>query len=161
MEPDTTVRLLQRRIDESGLSSTQFAESVLRREGRTIRRWLTLESPIPAVVVEFLEHPSPAPWPRGRVPLAQEVPPDPLAVTSMLDLLAKSLVVLHSGDKNQIDGMYHALAPSMIEQRLEGLSVSPTLMAKTFELAAQVRECLRVSPKGAHAALLRLQRLWQ
>ena len=58
------VKLLQKRIAESGLSSGTFASDVLIREPRTIRRWLTGDSPIPNRVREWLQGPQVAPWPR-------------------------------------------------------------------------------------------------
>jgi hypothetical protein len=55
--------LLAQRIQESGLSARRFAAEVLRRDERTIRRWLSCDSPIPAEVQDFLVAPEPAPWP--------------------------------------------------------------------------------------------------
>lgn len=55
--------LLARRIEESGLAARRFARDVLRRDERTIRRWLALDSPIPQEVQDFLVDPKPAPWP--------------------------------------------------------------------------------------------------
>lgn len=60
---DDWAELLSFRIEESGLSATQFAIQVLRRDARTIRRWLAGDSPIPQVVEDFLLEPSSAPWP--------------------------------------------------------------------------------------------------
>jgi len=57
------VELLSRRIDESGLSAHAFARDVLRREPRTLFRWLAGDSPIPQLVRDWLEEPTPAPWP--------------------------------------------------------------------------------------------------
>lgn len=57
------VRLLRQRITESGLSARRFAMEVLKRDERTIRRWLAGDSPIPKEVRAFLEDPQPAPWP--------------------------------------------------------------------------------------------------
>jgi len=55
--------LLLRRIEESGLSSQQFAVRVMRRDPRMIRKWIARESPIPQTVLAFLEKPTEAPWP--------------------------------------------------------------------------------------------------
>jgi hypothetical protein len=55
--------LLAARIEASGLTARRFAREVLRRDERTVRRWLTGERPIPAVVLDFIEYPQPAPWP--------------------------------------------------------------------------------------------------
>lgn len=49
------VELLSLAIDRSGLSARKFAELVLVRDERTIRRWLKGESPIPKVVREMLQ----------------------------------------------------------------------------------------------------------
>ena len=58
------IQLLEETIEASGLSVTEFAERVLVRESRTVRRWLTGDSPIPKKVQDWLEHPEKAPWPR-------------------------------------------------------------------------------------------------
>ena len=55
--------LLLRRIGESGLSQRQFAMKDLYRNERTIRRWISGESPVPEAVVCVLENPVPSPWP--------------------------------------------------------------------------------------------------
>lgn len=55
--------LLEQRIEESGLRTSAFARDVLIREPRTVRRWLAGDSPIPNRVKEWLEDPTPAPWP--------------------------------------------------------------------------------------------------
>jgi hypothetical protein len=47
--------LLAAAIKASGLSARQYAERVLVRDERTIRRWLAGDSPIPKVVREMLE----------------------------------------------------------------------------------------------------------
>jgi hypothetical protein len=60
---DEWTALLNRRIDESGLSARRFAREVLRRDERTIRRWIAGDSPIPGEVRDFLLEPTPAPWP--------------------------------------------------------------------------------------------------
>jgi hypothetical protein len=59
--------LLRSRIEASGLSATRFAREVLLREDRTVRRWLSGESPIPNIVAAWLESPEPMPWPVTRV----------------------------------------------------------------------------------------------
>ena len=66
LEPQTQAEwmaLLRKRIEESGLSSTQFARRVLLREALTVRRWLSGERPIPKLVQEWLVQPEAAPWP--------------------------------------------------------------------------------------------------
>lgn len=50
----TDAELLGRAIDASGMSARRFAVDVLIRDERTVRRWLAGDSPIPAVVVEWL-----------------------------------------------------------------------------------------------------------
>jgi len=47
--------LLARVIDASGLSRRRYAERVLARDERTLRRWLSGDTPIPLVVVEYLQ----------------------------------------------------------------------------------------------------------
>lgn len=49
--------LLQRAIAASGLSASRYAREVLIRDERTIRRWLTGESPIPQAVLDYLRAP--------------------------------------------------------------------------------------------------------
>lgn len=48
------VALLRSAIERSGLSARQYAETVLLRDERTVRRWLAGDSPIPEPVVRFL-----------------------------------------------------------------------------------------------------------
>jgi hypothetical protein len=48
------VDMLRAAIAKSGLSARQFAEQVLIRDERTIRRWISGESPIPDVVIGWL-----------------------------------------------------------------------------------------------------------
>lgn len=60
---EEALALLRKRIDESGLSTTRFAEDVLWRQPRTVRRWINDESPIPRLVLDKLESPRVAPWP--------------------------------------------------------------------------------------------------
>ena len=55
--------LIRRRLEESGLSSTRFAEDVLWRQARTVRRWLADDGPIPELVLDKLETTRVAPWP--------------------------------------------------------------------------------------------------
>ncbi len=67
--------LLEDRIQESGLSTSRFAVEVLVRDPRTVRRWLSDDSPIPKRVLEWLETPRAAPWPLQRyayLPTANE-----------------------------------------------------------------------------------------
>lgn len=47
--------MLREAIRRSGLSARQYAKQILVRDERTIRRWLSGESPIPDAVVRFLE----------------------------------------------------------------------------------------------------------
>ena len=56
--------LLRRRIDESGLSRRRFAVDLLIRQERTVRRWVSGESPIPHVVQDWLQG-GPETWPRA------------------------------------------------------------------------------------------------
>jgi hypothetical protein len=50
----TDAELLAKAIETSGLSARKFAELVLVRDERTVRRWLAGDSPIPKVVREML-----------------------------------------------------------------------------------------------------------
>lgn len=50
----TPVDLLRLAIERSGLSARAFARDVLWRDERTVRRWLSGESPIPAIVSDRL-----------------------------------------------------------------------------------------------------------
>lgn len=53
--PNTApVALLRAAIRRSGLSNRQFAERVLARDERTVRRWIAGTSPIPDAVVRWL-----------------------------------------------------------------------------------------------------------
>jgi hypothetical protein len=49
-----SLRLLRLALIKSDLSSTQFAETVLLRDPRTLRRWLKGDSPIPRPVRDYL-----------------------------------------------------------------------------------------------------------
>jgi plasmid maintenance system antidote protein VapI len=46
--------LLEQAIKRSGLSARAFAVQILWRDERTVRRWLSGESPVPAVVADRL-----------------------------------------------------------------------------------------------------------
>jgi len=59
-----TVRLLERAIQNSGLTPTAFARQVLLREPGTVLRWLKGGAPIPKQVVAWLETPRLPPWPK-------------------------------------------------------------------------------------------------
>jgi hypothetical protein len=50
----TDIELLQLAIARSGLSNRAYANRVLWRDERTVRRWLSGKSPIPAIVLERL-----------------------------------------------------------------------------------------------------------
>jgi hypothetical protein len=50
----SAVRLLKKRLEESGMHINDFAKLLIRNE-RTVRRWLDGDSPIPQVVVDFLK----------------------------------------------------------------------------------------------------------
>ncbi len=66
---EEAVDLLRLRIEESGLSAGEFARDVLLRDERTVRRWTSSAGPIPRRVLEWLQEPKVAPWPR---PLDEE-----------------------------------------------------------------------------------------
>lgn len=61
--PQQEVELLRARLEESNLTARRFAGEVLKRDERTMRRWLTGESPIARKVIEFLIAPRRSPWP--------------------------------------------------------------------------------------------------
>jgi len=50
----TDPELVQAAIKASGLSARKFAELVLLRDERTVRRWVAGKSPIPKIVRENL-----------------------------------------------------------------------------------------------------------
>jgi hypothetical protein len=50
----TDSELIQSAIATSGLSARKYAEMVLLRDERTVRRWVAGKSPIPKVVREML-----------------------------------------------------------------------------------------------------------
>ena len=145
-------QLLDRRIAESGLSLAAFAEAVLRRESRTVRRWIARENPIPQVVVDFLTHPSPAPWPRT---LAGDRP-DPVAVKVMLSFVQDCLRKLNEG---RVGELAHTLTPGLIRRELGGV-VPESLMSETEELVEQVRLNALRRPADAALAISELQNLW-
>jgi hypothetical protein len=47
--------ILAKAIEASGMSARRFAVRVLIRDERTVRRWLSGDSPLPKPVREFLE----------------------------------------------------------------------------------------------------------
>ena len=61
------VALLRRRIEESGLSTGRFAVEILIRQPRTVRRWVADDGTIPKVVLDWLQAPQVAPWPRSEL----------------------------------------------------------------------------------------------
>ena len=48
------LKLLEQSIRTSGLSARRFAEEIVTRDERTVRRWLAGDTAIPAVVVRRL-----------------------------------------------------------------------------------------------------------
>ena len=60
---DADRKILEARITESGISAKKFADLVLKRDERTLRRWRSGESPMPDLVRRFIRDPQPAPWP--------------------------------------------------------------------------------------------------
>lgn len=51
---------LRAQIAASGLSARRLAREVLLRDERTVRRWVSGDSPIPQAVVKWLEAPTTA-----------------------------------------------------------------------------------------------------
>lgn len=48
--PDWAIRALRERIDASGLSTSEFAQTRLMRPATTLYRWLRGENPIPQAI---------------------------------------------------------------------------------------------------------------
>ncbi len=151
---EAEAQLLEKRIEESGLSVGAFAESVLRRESRTVRRWIARENPIPTMVVDFLEHPSPAPWPTARTQV--ETRPD--AVTVMRAFSVNALRMLN---ERNLGPLSEWLAPGLIRKELEGLDVPEELLSETEGHAEQARVSLLRRPIDAAQALSAIQQLWE
>ena len=59
----TDIAMLRVRIEESELSDRQFAVQVLKRDERTIRRYLAGHVEMPTIIRKLIRHPSIAPWP--------------------------------------------------------------------------------------------------
>jgi hypothetical protein len=55
MPERAAIDLLRNAIAASGYSNRVYAEIVLVRDERTVRRWLAGDRPIPDVVIEFLK----------------------------------------------------------------------------------------------------------
>lgn len=53
--PNDPRALLRAAIDRSGLSHRRFAERIMVRDERTVRRWISGEIPIPTVVLDKLQ----------------------------------------------------------------------------------------------------------
>lgn len=53
------VTLLREAVRASGLSAEQYAQQILIRNPRTLRRWLAGTSPIPQAVIRYLERSTP------------------------------------------------------------------------------------------------------
>jgi len=49
------VALLRAAIAASGLSARRYATEILTRDERTVRRWLSGQSPIPQAVLRYLQ----------------------------------------------------------------------------------------------------------
>ena len=66
----TDIALLRIRIEESGLSDRKFAVQCLKRDERTIRRYLAGDVEMPAIIREMIREPLVAPWPtKGTLPM--------------------------------------------------------------------------------------------
>lgn len=67
---NTDIALLRIRIEESGLSDRQFAVKCLKRDERTIRRYLAGDVEMPTILRELIRDPFVAPWPtKGTLPM--------------------------------------------------------------------------------------------
>ena len=49
------VALLRAAIQRAGLSASEYARTVLVRDPRTVRRWLSGQSPIPQAVLDLIQ----------------------------------------------------------------------------------------------------------
>ena len=66
----TDIALLRIRIEESGLSDRQFAVKCLKRDERTIRRYLAGDVEMPKIIRDMIRDPFVAPWPtKGTLPM--------------------------------------------------------------------------------------------
>jgi hypothetical protein len=52
----TDPELIQAAVEASGLSARRFAERIVARDERTVRRWLSGDIAIPLVARNWLEH---------------------------------------------------------------------------------------------------------
>lgn len=64
--PEEARALLEARLKESKMTTTEFAHEVLTRDARVIRRWLSGDAPIPQRVITFLVKPRASRWPPRR-----------------------------------------------------------------------------------------------
>ena len=55
--------LLLRHVHKSGMTQREFANNVLLRNERTLRRWLSGESPIPKLMHSWIKKPTLPKWP--------------------------------------------------------------------------------------------------
>ena len=62
------IALLRAAITRTGLSASEYARSVLIRDPRTVRRWLSGESPIPQAVLDLITARSQASQGAGQLP---------------------------------------------------------------------------------------------
>ena len=51
---EDAIGMLMQAIKRSGLSARRYATEVLKRDERTIRKWLAGDNPIPEAVLRFL-----------------------------------------------------------------------------------------------------------
>ena len=66
----TDIAILRVRIEESGLSDRQFAVKCLKRDERTIRRYLAGHVEMPKIIRDMIRDPFVAPWPtKGTLPM--------------------------------------------------------------------------------------------
>lgn len=141
------VDLLKQRIGESGLSARRFALEVLRRDERTIRRWLASDSPIPRPVLDFLENPVGSPW------------PGPTAETL---IASRSEVWLRSLYRGDIASVRHMINPSHVGDWLSDFPIPDELREYTLRTLGQTRQCLNQRNRdGACAAILAIRRRWR
>ncbi len=139
-------QLLELRIAESGLSARRFATDVLHRDERTIRRWLAGDSPVPSVVLGFLENPIGPPWPG---PSADEL------------IRRRSEAWLRAIYRGDIAEARYCVQPSHVGDWLADFPIPDDLRDFTLRMLAQAHECLSGrEPSGAAAPIHAIRRRW-
>ena len=158
--------LLQRRIGDSGLSSGQFAVEVLRREPRTIRRWIAGDAPIPHVVLEFLLEPKAARWPVHELASASDeswlASDDGRAARQWAVRFVPAMATALSQDNER--GAYLMTQPQHVAAVFKGIVGGEALIQHTVVLVGQAHELLGRQPldiAGVWSAVRAIARRWR